>query len=265
MITHISDLELQTLSLEGVKQVYQDILCFPIKNETESFVQFQITPYTTISFREVLEPITPAHFAFQVPMSIFQNIVTWLLQSGIQILKNKNGDFIIHNTKQSRSLYFKDGDGNILEIISHDYLKEGILNPVGKLQVIYLREIGLPVESVPVFRDWLKQTLQMKMLEDQDIFNLVIGGTAHAVVVSKGRPWIPIGMRALPPKMHISFGTTSLSFLKEIQDNLFQSNVKFHSNTNEISFIREGYSFSVHLTENFKADIPKKLKLPLSI
>lgn len=58
----------------------------------------------------------------------------------IQILKNRNGDYIIHNTKQSRSLYFKDGDGNIPEIISHDYIEEETLNPVGKLQVIYLRE-----------------------------------------------------------------------------------------------------------------------------
>lgn len=39
MITHISDIKLQTVSIEGVKQVYKDILSFPIKKETASFIQ----------------------------------------------------------------------------------------------------------------------------------------------------------------------------------------------------------------------------------
>ncbi|MEC2258717.1 glyoxalase/bleomycin resistance/dioxygenase family protein, partial [Bacillus cereus] len=69
MITHISDIKLQTVSIEGVKQVYKDILSFPIKKETTSFIQFEVTPYTTISFQEVYEPIAPAHFAFEIPYS----------------------------------------------------------------------------------------------------------------------------------------------------------------------------------------------------
>ncbi|BFH15981.1 hypothetical protein J6TS7_63460 [Paenibacillus dendritiformis] len=77
---------------------------------------------------------------------MFQDIVLGLLQSVVLIIKNTNGDHIIHNVKQSRSCYFRDGDGNILEIISHDYIEEGIIKPVGKLQILYLREIGFPVD-----------------------------------------------------------------------------------------------------------------------
>ncbi len=33
MITHISDIKLQTVSIEGVKQVYRDVLSFPIKKK----------------------------------------------------------------------------------------------------------------------------------------------------------------------------------------------------------------------------------------
>ena len=33
MITHISDIKLQTVSIKGVKQVYGDILSFPIKKK----------------------------------------------------------------------------------------------------------------------------------------------------------------------------------------------------------------------------------------
>jgi hypothetical protein len=38
MITHFSNIELQTLSIEGVKQVYADILQFPIVKQTETYI-----------------------------------------------------------------------------------------------------------------------------------------------------------------------------------------------------------------------------------
>ncbi|EEL50374.1 VOC family protein [Bacillus mycoides] len=264
MITHISNLELQTLSIEGVKQVYRDRLCLPIKKETQSFVQFQITPYTTISFREIFEPITPTHFAFQVPFSRFYESAKWIQESGLLIVKWEDGHEIDEEDGRL-NLYFRDGDGNLLEIIAHKYVEEDVLVPHYPLNILYLREVGCPVENVPLFENWLKSNLRMKTLKDGEIFNFVIGGTAHIVANWWNRPWIPIAMKALPPKMHVSLGTPNLSFLQEIQSSLRQNNVQFHSNGNEISFIREGYSFSVHYTSNFKSDIPSKLKLPLSI
>ena len=44
----------------------------------------------------------------------------------------------------------------------------------------------------------------MKTMEDGDIFNFVIGGTAYIVATWWQRPWIPIAMKALPPKVHVS-------------------------------------------------------------
>ncbi|MRQ46997.1 VOC family protein, partial [Bacillus anthracis] len=94
MITHITDIKLQTISIEGVKQVYKDILCFPIKKETTSFIQFEVTPYTTISFQEVYEPIASAHFAFEIPYSKFHETARWLEKSGLLIVKWKDGHTI---------------------------------------------------------------------------------------------------------------------------------------------------------------------------
>lgn len=87
MITHISDIKLQTVSIEGVKQVYRDVLSFPIKKETASYIQFEVTPYTTISFQEVYEPIAPAHFAFEISYSKFHETAKWLEKSGLLIVK----------------------------------------------------------------------------------------------------------------------------------------------------------------------------------
>ncbi len=42
-------------------------------------------------------------------------------------------------------------------------------------------------------------------------FNFVIGGTAYIVATWWQRPWIPIAMKALPPKVHVSFWNTRSS------------------------------------------------------
>ena len=264
MITHILDIKLQTVSIEGVKQVYRDILSFPIKKETESFIQFKVTPYTTISFQELYEPIAPAHFAFEIPYSKFHEVARWLEKSGLLIVKWKDGHTIDEESGRF-NLYFRDGDGNLLEIIAHSYVKEDVLVPHSPLNVLYVREIGLPVKSVPVFTEWLKLNLDMKTMEDGDIFNFVIGGTAYIVATWWQRPWIPIAMKALPPKVHVSFGTPDQAFLQRIQNNLKKNSVPYECKHNELLFIQLGYSFTVLHTPKFPSDIPSKINLPLSI
>ncbi|HDR7659797.1 MULTISPECIES: VOC family protein [Bacillus] len=264
MITHISDIKLQTVSIEGVKQVYGDILSFPIKKETASFIQFEVTPYTTISFQEVYEPIAPAHFAFEIPYSKFHKTVRWLKDSGLLIVKWQNGN-VIGEENGLFNVYFKDGDGNLLEIIAHSYVKQDVLVPQSPLNILYVREIGFPVKSVPVFTEWLKSNLNMKTMEDGDIFNFVIGGTAYIVATWWQRSWIPIAMKALPPKVHVSFGTTDQAFLQQIQINFKKNSVPFQCKHNEVSFIEQGYAFSIVHTPNFSSDIPSKLNLPLSV
>lgn len=264
MITHILDIKLQTVSKEGVKQVYKDILSFPVKRETASFIQFEVTPYTTISFQEVYEPIAPAHFAFEIPYSKFHETARFLEGSGLLIAKWKDGHAIDEESGRF-NLYFRDGDGNILEIIAHSYIKEDVLIPHSPLNILYVREIGLPVKSVPVFTEWLKSNLDMKTMEDGDIFNFVIGGTAYIVATWWQRPWIPIAMKALPPKVHVSFGTPDQVFLQRIQNRFKKNSVPFECKRNEVSFIQQEYSFSIVHTPEFHSDIPRKLNLPLSI
>ncbi|MFE7083794.1 glyoxalase/bleomycin resistance/dioxygenase family protein [Priestia megaterium] len=258
MITHYADLELQTVSIQGVKQAYADSLQLPILYESSHFIRFQLTPFTTLSFKETYEAIHPVHFAIQVPYSQFTGISSFIHQSGLFILKQENGQYI-DETNTRKNLYFRDGDGNLLEIIAHNYIKENQIELFGQLKGMYLREIGFPVESVPVFRDWLKSTLKMKTESDQDTFNFVISGTAHAVVVSKERPWIPISMKALPPMMLVTLGTTNTNFINKLAnkpDNSFLESDKVY-------FSKEGYNFCVKYSPDFKSSLLGELNLPL--
>ncbi|KEK24066.1 VOC family protein [Bacillus gaemokensis] len=264
MITHFSELKLQTVSIQGVEQVYAERLGIPVLSKADRKITFQLTPHVSLTFEEVYEPIAPAHFAFQVSFSKFYETVDWIRKSGLLIMKWEDG----HDVEEEDgrlNLYFRDGDGNLLEIIAHKYIAENVLIPYTPLNILYVREVGCPVISVPVYREWLKSNLSMKTFEDGEIFNFVIGGTAHVVASWVGRTWIPIAMKALPPKMHVSFGTPSLHFIQKVEQQLRQSDVPCHFSNNEVSFVQEGYSFSIQYTPRFKADIPKKLNLPLSV
>lgn len=257
MITHYADLELMTVSKNGVKQCYADRLQLPVVYESDAFIRFQLTPFTTLSFKETYEPIAPAHFAFQVPYSQFEEAASFVHQSGLFVLRKEDGQFI-DETDISKNLYFRDGDGHILEIIAHHYVSEGELQAVGGLKTIYLREIGFPVDSVPIFREWLKSNLEMKTERDQDLFNFVISGTAHAVVVSKQRPWIPIAMKALPPKMKVTFGTPDMDFIYKTAKTISGSTLE----SNKLHFAYEDYVFCIEHAPHFERSLIDRLNLP---
>ncbi|RRN73983.1 glyoxalase/bleomycin resistance/dioxygenase family protein [Peribacillus simplex] len=261
MITHFADLELLTVSIEGVKQCYANRLQLPILSESKEFIQFQLTPFTTLSFKEAFEPISPAHFAFQVPYSQFDEAASFIQQSGLLVLRQEHGQYI-DETNGRKNLYFRDGDGHLLEIIAHDYVNEDELKASGMLRTLYLREIGFPVDSVPNLRDWLKSNFGMKTEQDQDIFNFVISGTAHAIVVSKQRPWIPIAMKALPPKMAVTFGTPDKRFIDELTK---QMDHTFSDDSKKLFILSDGYPFYMEHTPEFSMSMVKNLNLPINL
>ena len=59
-------------------------------------------------------------------------------------MKWKDGHTI---DEESRfNLYFRDGDGNLLEIIAHSYVKEDVLVPQSPLNILYIRKSVFPLK-----------------------------------------------------------------------------------------------------------------------
>ncbi|TVY09184.1 VOC family protein [Paenibacillus cremeus] len=264
MITHFSQLQLQTVSIQGVKQFYHDQLRFPVVYESDVEIWFQPTESFTLSFTEAAEPLVPVHFAFEVPYSEFENAVHWLQSTGnITLLKWSDGR-MIDDFETGKNVYFRDGDGNLLEIIAHHYITEGILPASGELKILYLREVGFPVDSVTDFRELLVELFNFSLDKVYENFTFAIGGTAHAVITSKKRKWIPIAMTALSPTMNIIFGTSSSDFMEEVKTKLTAKGIHHESTeVGQLHFRLNGYSFYLKLT-NFPANMPALLNLPYS-
>ncbi|RAV21126.1 VOC family protein [Paenibacillus contaminans] len=264
MITHYAGLQLQTVSLPSVRHFYHEQMRFPIAYETDNRIAFQPTPHVTLTFVEAYEPVTPVHIAFEVPMSRFAEAAAELRKTQAVIQKWPDGKEIdVFETGEN--IYFRDCDGNLLELIAHRYLKEDVLAPTGPFHILYLREVGFPVDSVPAFREWLRQLLGMKLDKVSDEFTFVIGGTAHAVVVSKRRKWIPVSMLALPPKMEVTLGVSSYAFLAEVKSLLhMQDNCSFSETGTGLRLNKDGYTLHLTAQTAFDPELPALLNLPFS-
>ncbi|WP_409344646.1 VOC family protein [Paenibacillus sp. MBLB4367] len=264
MITHFADLQLQTVSIPSVKRFYHERLQFPIVHESHDRIRFQPTPHVTLTFREVYEPVAPAHFAFEVPYSKFDLAIEMLRHNGILLQAWSDGREI-DSFETGKNVYFRDCDGNLLELIAHPYIQENILEPSGPYHLLYLREIGFPVESVPLFRDWLQQLFGMKMDKVSETFTFAIGGTAHAVVVSKQRKWIPIAMLALPPKMEVTLGVSSPRPIEKVKSLLQKdSSCSFSETDTGLCIVKDGYILRLTLS-TFDPELLPRLNLPFSI
>lgn len=263
MITHFAELRLPTVSLNGVKQVYATRLGLPIVRESNDQVTFALTPFTTLCFYLSNSPIAPVHFAIQVPYSSFRESVDIIRQSGLLIASWPDGHEIDetpeHGAYGGRNLYFRDGDGNLLELIAHSYIPEDVIPAYGPLKALYLREIGFPVQSVSKFRSWLEDEFAFRSKDPDEQFSFVVSGTAHAVVVDYRRPWIPIAMRALQPNMHVVLGTPETTFFSRL---LSRYDTTDRADSMEVSLQKDGYNFSIRLTSEFSVDTVHRLNLP---
>jgi catechol 2,3-dioxygenase-like lactoylglutathione lyase family enzyme len=263
MITHFADFRLHTVSLNGVRQFYNERLGFPVAFESDKEIRFQVARDTTLTFAEAYEPVAPAHFAFEVPYSAFSDVVAHMKkEAGIPLLRWPDGREIdeFDESGAGINVYFRDGDGHLLELIAHRYVREDVLPPCGPLKVMYLREVGFPVDDVSGLREWMSRKFGMKLSKVYDDFTFAIGGTAHAIVVSKQRRWIPIGMFSLPPRMTVTFGVSGRDTLARIRESMDGEHI-LSAGEDEVTIRRGDYPIRFAATD-VPADIAARLNLP---
>ncbi|MBM7567209.1 VOC family protein [Paenibacillus sacheonensis] len=251
MITHFADLRLKTVSIQGVKQFYGGMLGLQAIDESDDTIRYRLTERCTLTFEEAALPLSPAHFAFEVPYSAFDDSVRFLRQRGIPLLQWPDGQEET-TFENGRSVYFRDGDGNLLELIAHSYIRSDVVQPFGPLRILYLREAGMPADDVVSFREWLKRTLGLQTRDESDTFNFVIGGTAHVIATSTKRRWIPIALQALPPNLHVVFGAAGMAYMEDVRSALGRQGIPYSTSgdknmSDTLHFSAYGYRFTLAL------------------
>lgn len=260
MITHFAKFELNTVSIQGVKQFYGNQLQFPVSFESLDEIHLQPSEHFTLIFKEANGSLNPVHFAFEVPFTAFDDVVNFLQAAGVTLLHWPDGRRV-DEFETGSNVYFRDGDGNLLEIIAHTYVQEGVLPPSGYLKILYLREVGFPVDDVIAYRKLLVELFDFKLDTVQDNFTFAIGGTAHVVVASRNRKWLPIAMTALQPAMDVTFGVPSAQVIDRIRNHLEGKSIPYTQANDRLHFKIGEYSFHLQVTA-FPENVPALLQLP---
>jgi catechol 2,3-dioxygenase-like lactoylglutathione lyase family enzyme len=171
----------ETVQFEKMKVFYRDILEMHVVKETEDLFTVQAGK-TEITFKHS-ENLPFNHFALRTDATYLGHIFDKLKDNAAELLSEKLGHHSMYwNGKQ---IYFKDPDGNLVEMLEYENPYNIQLN--GWFDVC---EIGLPSENVQELSDFLTVIPNQNDLKS-DTFRFHGDRFGNFVLVKKGRDWFP--------------------------------------------------------------------------
>jgi hypothetical protein len=156
----------------------------------------------TFRFFYRLEPFVN-HFAISIPPNQIENALIWLKSKDIKIIKNETtvADIYANPVFNSKSIFFDDAVGNIVELIAFQNLGsefEGkrIATPVdgsfSKDQLFNISQVSLAGINVRAAYDVLHTVFEYDSLSRSTTSYKPTGGPEGLILLRlKSRPWLP--------------------------------------------------------------------------
>lgn len=181
---------------------YRGTLGLSILERGERSVSFRIGQ-TIFEMIDSSQPY-PYHFAINIPSNSEKGALAWL-HDRVKILKDGDSELIDFKSWNSKSIYFYDADGNIVELIARKNLEIYVDKKFSHRQFLGISEIGMPVENIE------KTYIQLKSIEDIEIYDgnfdhfCAIGDEngLFIVVDSHNKKWFPTQKEARPAPFRI--------------------------------------------------------------
>lgn len=166
--------------MEEMKKFYSETLGMEIKRQEKQSFTVQVGK-TQITFFQTKD-IPFYHFAFRTGIQFYEHMYNKLSKKGL-LLPNEEGETSMY--WGGKQLYFKDPDGNILEILERE-------NPYAENLTDYydVCEMGLPSEDVQELSEFL-QRIPNENESSSETFRFYGDDGGNFVLVKKGRHWYP--------------------------------------------------------------------------
>jgi catechol 2,3-dioxygenase-like lactoylglutathione lyase family enzyme len=199
----IAEVRLASADLAAQRRLYADVLgLLPLEAEAH-----------TVAVRAGASRLTfergapsPQHVAFRIPSAAYPDALDWLAERA-DLLPNADGgrehpfpDWNAH------AMYFRDPDGNVLELIAHHDLDDAYTPPFGPAHLLAIGEVGVPVDDVPAFlADIVRRHGVRRWSGDGVTFAAAGDKRGSLIVVPRGRAWHPVpGADATTPPLGIA-------------------------------------------------------------
>ncbi|WP_274363760.1 VOC family protein [Paenibacillus thermotolerans] len=182
------------------KAFYTERLGLSVSRETAGSVSFQAGD-GLLTFRKADGGETPYyHFAFRITEHKWEAALDWLEGRGIRVTVFSGGQQVVHSRSwNSRSYYFFDFTGNIVELIArHDIPSPGSDSgsastgaPFGPEDITGIGEIGMPAANAPELADKLMRGFSLPEYLGADELFVPVGDPYGLFIVSSvARRWL---------------------------------------------------------------------------
>lgn len=175
-------IDLETANLQKMKHFYNHILEMPIIRENESF--FIVKAGQTLLTFQQTENVPFYHFAMRTNTAFFDYMFKKLSENGIELLPDEEGQTSLY--WHGKQVYFKDPDGNILEILERDQIVKTEKN--GWFDIC---EIGLPSPNVEQLSNFLAPNIPTDNYAYNKAFRFYGNDNGVFVLVKADRHWYP--------------------------------------------------------------------------
>jgi catechol 2,3-dioxygenase-like lactoylglutathione lyase family enzyme len=176
----INHVKIDVFYLKEMKEFYTETLQMKIIQENENGFTVQAGK-TQITFLQAND-IPFYHFAFRAGLAFYEYMYNKLSELDL-LLPNEEGETSMY--WEGKQLYFKDPDGNILEILERE-------NPNSEnLEGWYdVCEMGLPTGDVQELSDFLHM-IPNGNKSSSETFRFYGDKRGNFILVKKGRHWYP--------------------------------------------------------------------------
>ena len=191
---HIHSVEIFTPHLGRLSAFYRDLLQLPVvKHISGSHLEVQIGKTRLAINQDDKVPAGHYHFAFDIPENQFQAGFHWLKQRA-QPIASASGQILFPSENwNSDSVYFKDQDGNILELIARHNQPNSSMADFSVHSLLSISEFGIASEDVPRTVTHLSENLSVQVYDGagSQRFTAVGDEQGLLIIVQRGRVWMP--------------------------------------------------------------------------
>lgn len=190
----IKEIKLQSTNKLALFSFYKDVLQLPV---IQSGKEIQIDAgETKLIFEEAIAGENPFyHFAFNIPSNQFEKAFEWMKKRADLLWLADYNSFIADFVNwHAKSFYFKDPEGNILEMIARYDLKDNVDKPFSSRQIRNISEIGIvfPADNFDKEVDALMKNYSLDYFDKQPAlpqFRAIGNDDGLFIVVPENRAW----------------------------------------------------------------------------
>jgi catechol 2,3-dioxygenase-like lactoylglutathione lyase family enzyme len=187
---HIAEVRLASADIDAQRRLYVDTLGLDELDAPPNALALRIGQGTLVFARGAP---SPQHVAFRIPSAAYADALDWLGGRTALLPNAEGGREHPFPDWNADAMYFRDRDGNVLELIAHHDLPEPYEPPFRPGDLLAIGEVGVPVDDMPGFLSDVGRRHGIRRWSGDGVGFAAAGDKRGSlIVVPRGRPWHPV-------------------------------------------------------------------------